>query len=82
MRTILIYNIRYDLQQENLEDLYRVFFEDREQCDAYPKSLIILNTNITDAEELEQKLSDHITEVTGWCHKGFDYAFINHTSTD
>jgi len=84
MRSILIYNIRYDLQQENLDELYSTFFLRADsESNAYPLSVIEYKYSGTmNAEVLEQLLSDHITNTTGWCHKGFDYAFVNAVSEE
>lgn len=41
--------------------------------DDLPKEIAVDITEPLDDEELDQRLSDHISNETGFCHKGFQY---------
>ena len=54
----LITNIKFDTDGEYIYDL--------------PETLEInVPNNITDEDEIDEYLSDKISDITGWCHKGF-----------
>ena len=54
----LITNIKFDTDGEYIDDL--------------PETLEInVPNNITDEDEIDEYLSDKISDITGWCHKGF-----------
>ena len=59
MAKYLVNGISYDTDGENVN---------------LPKSLEIeLPSTIIDEEEIESKLSDEISNITGFCHFGFTY---------
>ena len=59
MAKYLVNGISYDTDGENVD---------------LPKSLEIeLPSTIIDEEEIESKLSDEISNITGFCHFGFTY---------
>ena len=48
--------------------------ETDESFDQIPLTLLInVEDNITDVEEIEEILSDEISNETGYCHNGFTY---------
>ena len=61
MKKIIVSDIEYDLEKEDLElgvDL--------------PKSLEIeVSSDLEDEYEIEEFISDEISNITGFCHKGF-----------
>ena len=53
----IVHNIEYDTDDENID---------------LPKTFEIeLNNDITDIEEIVEIISDKISDITGFCHKGF-----------
>jgi hypothetical protein len=57
MAKFIVYNIKYDTDGAKIN---------------LPKKLEIeVSDNITDMEDIEQILSDEISNITGFCHFGF-----------
>ena len=62
MAKYLVNGISYDTDGENVD---------------LPKSLEIeLPSTIINEEEIESKLSDEISNITGYCHFGFTYKIL------
>lgn len=62
MAKYLVNGISYDTDGEDVD---------------LPKTLEIeLSDTITDEDEIESKLSDEISNITGYCHFGFTYKIL------
>jgi hypothetical protein len=57
MKTYVVYNIKYDTDGEDIK------LPDKLEID--------IPNDITDIEDIEQILSDEISNITGFCHFGF-----------
>lgn len=68
MVTIRYSNIKWDIDDEDLED--PDFTPPATEMD------IATDPSVLDDENVEEIVSDMLTESTGWCHKGFDYTIV------
>ena len=69
---IVVSNIKWDLDESDLN------VTSKDDLDLSKK--MILNWKAFshyDVNELEEKISNRISDITGFCHDGFDYEIIN-----
>lgn len=53
--------------------------DEGQDIDHLPKEMVLDFTGIDNAEELEDLVSDEISNRTGFCHKGFHLEIISHS---
>lgn len=56
-------------------EIYDIDYEKSSQSDVLPEC-ITFSTEAADIDELEDLISEHITEKTGHWHQSFDYRII------
>jgi hypothetical protein len=62
-RKVLISDIKYD---DDVTDLPETM-----------EASIPFDSNTEESDDLEDKISDHISDTTGFCHLGFSWKFID-----
>jgi len=77
--TIVITNIEYDITNDDLDDYQyskgsAVSIEDI--VNSLPKELT-LNIDIFEGDDLDDRISDEISDKTGWTVKNYKYNIIN-----
>lgn len=69
---IVVNNIKWDLDKSDLDEI------SKDDLDL-PKKMILNWEGFSayDTDELEEKISNCISDITGFCHNGFDYKIVN-----
>lgn len=62
--TVKATNIQYDI-------------DENESIGPLPSELTLEINNVDDVEELESRVSDAISDNTGWCHLGFSMTILS-----
>lgn len=68
---IRVFDIDYDIDYDNDYDT------DDEIIADLPNTIEFMLDDQTDTYEMEQYISDEITNITGFCHNGFNYGRVD-----